>query len=89
MKELSTILTAYPTTEVQLGGYSDSRGDIADNTKLSLDQAETVKAALIRSGIDAPRLTTAGYGQAHPRASNDTEEGRAKNRRLELVVVKR
>ncbi len=89
VKELSTILTAYPTTEVQLDGYSDSRGDIAGNTKLSLDQAEAVKAALIRRGIDAPRLTTAGYGQAHPRASNDTEEGRAKNRRLELVVVKR
>jgi len=63
VEELSAILAAYPATEVQLNGYTDNVGDIADNKKLSLSRAETVKAALIRGGIGAARLTILNNGR--------------------------
>ena len=59
------------------------------DTIARLAPAEAVKEALTRSGIEASRVATAGYGQERPIASNDTEAGKAKNRRLELAVVKR
>jgi K(+)-stimulated pyrophosphate-energized sodium pump len=86
---LISILKAYPAVQVRLEGYTDNTGNAEANQKLSQDRAEAVKTMLVNGGIDAGRLTTAGYGQDKPVASNDTDEGRAKNRRTELVVVKR
>ena len=80
---------AYPGTSVALEGYTDNTGDAAANQKLSLDRATAVKQAMVTGGIDESRVAATGYGQENPVAPNDTEEGRAKNRRLELVVVKR
>jgi outer membrane protein OmpA-like peptidoglycan-associated protein len=89
LADLVTILKAYPAVNVQLEGYTDSVGTPAENKKLSEDRATAIKTVLITDGISANRITTAGYGEEKPVASNDTEEGRAKNRRLELVVVKK
>jgi outer membrane protein OmpA-like peptidoglycan-associated protein len=89
VNDLINILKAYPTTEVRLEGHTDSTGDSEENKKLSQARAEAVKESLVRGGIDASRITTAGFGQEKPIASNDTEDGRAKNRRLELVVAKK
>ena len=86
---LAAILKAYPAVSVDLEGYTDSTGDPAANKKLSLDRAAAVKNLLVGGGIADSRMTTAGYGPENPIASNDTEDGRAKNRRLELVVQKR
>jgi len=86
---LTAILKAYPSVSVGLEGYTDSTGDAAANTKLSLDRAAAVKGLLVGGGVAESRIGTAGYGPDRPVASNDTEEGRAKNRRLELVVEKR
>jgi OmpA-OmpF porin, OOP family len=86
---LIAILKAYPSTQVRLDGYTDNVGSRGDNQKLSLDRAGAVKAMLVDGGIDANRLTTAGHGEDNPIASNDTDEGRAKNRRLELVVLQK
>jgi outer membrane protein OmpA-like peptidoglycan-associated protein len=72
-----------------LEGHTDSVGDAAANKKLSQDRADSVKSIMEAGGIDAARVSATGYGQEKPRASNDTEEGRAQNRRLELVVVKK
>lgn len=89
VKDLGVILKAYPTSNVRLDGYTDNMGDVEANKKLSLDQAASVREALISGGIAAARVTTVGYGPERPLAYNGTEEGRAKNRRLELVVLKK
>ena len=82
-------MKCFPQTQVQLDGYTDNTGDAAANKKLSLDRATAVKDLLVKGGIEESRMTTQGFGQDNPVASNDTEEGKAKNRRLELVVQKR
>ena len=83
------ILKAYPTAKIQLEGYTDSTGDAAANKKLSLERADAVKMLVLQGGIAPERIATEGFGQEKPVAANDTEEGRAKNRRLEAVVEKR
>jgi OmpA-OmpF porin, OOP family len=86
---LVAVLKAYPTVSVALEGYTDSTGDPIANKTLSLARAVAVKRLMVKGGIDESRISSAGYGQEHPVASNDSEQGRAMNRRLELVVVKR
>jgi outer membrane protein OmpA-like peptidoglycan-associated protein len=83
------ILKAYPNVAVRLEGHTDSTGDADANKKLSLDRAIVVKEIMIKGGIPDGRIGTDGYGQEKPIAPNETEDGRAKNRRTELVVEKR
>ena len=89
VEELSTILKAYPAVDVRLDGHTADVGSAKESAKLSRDQAAAVQETLIRSGISATRVTTAGYGHEYPLASNETETGRAKNQRLEVVVLKK
>jgi outer membrane protein OmpA-like peptidoglycan-associated protein len=89
VKNLVAILKAYPSTEARLEGHTDSVGDADANKKLSQDRADAVREIMTGNEIAASRLSTTGYGQEKPVASNDTDEGRAQNRRLELVVVKK
>jgi len=89
LDDLVAILAAYPATGVRLEGHTDSQGDPAANQKLSEDRAAAIRTILSGRGIAAARMATAGFGQAKPLATNSTEEGRAQNRRLELVVVKK
>jgi outer membrane protein OmpA-like peptidoglycan-associated protein len=89
VESLVVILKAYPAVAVRLEGHTDSTGDAAANKKLSLDRAIVVKEIMIKGGIADGRIGTDGYGQEKPVAPNDTEDGRAKNRRTELVVEKR
>lgn len=84
---LAATLNAYPNAHVQLTGHTDNTGTPEANQQLSLDRANAVKTMLVNDGVAADRITTSGMGQEHPIAPNDTEEGKAKNRRLELVVV--
>ena len=67
-------------------GHTDDRGPASFNQKLSEKRAEAVKAELIANGVDASLIKTIGYGESKPVASNDTREGRAKNRRVEIKV---
>jgi outer membrane protein OmpA-like peptidoglycan-associated protein len=87
--DLAAILKAYPSARVRLEGHTDNTGDAAENMGLSRERADAVKAALTARGVDAARIEAAGFGQERPVASNATEDGRAQNRRLELVVVSR
>jgi outer membrane protein OmpA-like peptidoglycan-associated protein len=89
LAQLATVIRAYPSGRVELEGYTDSKGDDAYNQRLSLRRAESVKRWLVeREGIAADRFTTRGAGESRPVASNDTEEGRQKNRRVEAVIHK-
>lgn len=84
---LVAILKAYPTVRGRIVGYTDNQGDPAANQRLSEARAESVKQEIVNGGIAADRLATQGMGEANPVADNATEEGRAKNRRTELVIV--
>lgn len=86
---LTSIMKCYPAMRVRLEGYTDNTGDSASNKQLSLDRANAIQALLIQGGVDPARISTDGWGDEKPVASNDTEEGRAKNRRTELVVLNR
>lgn len=70
---------------VAIHGFTDSIGSEAYNLKLSQRRADAVRDFLVKKGVSASRLTTKGFGKADPVASNDTPEGRAQNRRVELV----
>jgi outer membrane protein OmpA-like peptidoglycan-associated protein len=89
VNDLASIMKCFPNMTVQLEGHTDNTGDAEANKKLSVDRAEAVKALLVTGGIDGNRIATAGWGDAHPIASNDNEDGKAKNRRTELVVTKK
>lgn len=85
---MAAILNAYPEVKVKLEGFTDSQGDPTANQLLSQNRAEAVKTRLVGLGISTDRITTQGYGADNPVADNDTAEGRAQNRRIEVVVVK-
>jgi outer membrane protein OmpA-like peptidoglycan-associated protein len=73
---------------VEVAGYTDSTGDEAFNVALSQRRAEAVRQALVKFGADPDMLIAKGYGSADPIASNDTPEGRRRNRRIEYHIVK-
>ncbi len=83
---IAEILKAYPAVNLKIGGYTDNTGTADANLTLSTKRAASVKAAIVAKGIDATRLESEGYGQEQPAASNDTEEGRAQNRRIAVSV---
>ena len=78
-------LKAAGDVKVEVAGHTDNVGTPEANLKLSQERAQAVMAALVARGIAAGRMTAKGYGQTTPVADNRTEEGRAKNRRVELV----
>jgi OOP family OmpA-OmpF porin len=80
-------MKAWPETRIRLIGFTDDTGDAMANVALSQARAEAVKRALIESGVEAERIEVEGRGEAEPIAPNDTEEGRAQNRRVELEVT--
>lgn len=88
VRNIAEILKAYPI-DLKIGGYTDNVGKEAANQKLSADRATSVVNALVAMGIDAKRLSPEGYGSQFPVASNDTEEGRAQNRRIAVRVTKK
>jgi outer membrane protein OmpA-like peptidoglycan-associated protein len=84
---LAQVLKAYPNAQVQLSGHTDNTGAAAANQALSLDRANAIKGMLVNQGVVSDRISTQGFGQDRPIASNDTEDGRARNRRTELTVT--
>ncbi|MBM4246488.1 MAG: OmpA family protein [Deltaproteobacteria bacterium] len=85
LEEAAKILKENPSINVEVRGFTDSVGSKDYNLRLSDRRAATVKNFLVSQGVPASRLTTKGFGMADPVASNDTADGRAQNRRVELV----
>lgn len=84
--EIAKLLAANPALKLYVVGHTDNQGGVEGNIKLSQDRAEAVLQSLVRDhGVAAGRLRAYGCGLFSPVASNDSEEGRAKNRRVELV----
>jgi len=86
---LAKVLNAYKNVAIEVGGHTDNTGNAENNNKLSNARAAAVKARLVAQGVAADRISTKGYGSASPSASNDTAEGRAQNRRIEVKVTKK
>ena len=84
---LAQILTAYPNAKVQLNGYADATGTDPQNVRLGAERAEAVAKALTAQGVAADRIKTATGGASHPVDTNANSQGRAENRRTELVVL--
>ena len=88
LEDVANALKAAPeVTKVEVAGHTDSQGDDARNQKLSEDRAAAVVERLVKLGIEADRLTAKGYGETKPIADNETDEGRAINRRVEFTIL--
>lgn len=88
LNELGNVLIQKPEWKLILSGYTDNKGSDSYNLKLSQDRANAVKEYLIAQGINENRISAKGYGESNPIAPNDTDENRAKNRRVEFKIVK-
>ena len=86
---LAGLLKAHPSTRVRLEGHTDASGDVAPNKRLSAQRAAAVKSALVATGVAPDRIEIAGHRSEQAVADNDTDAGRARNRRTELVIVQR
>ena len=85
---LAASLKAHPTVKCIIEGHTDDRGSPEVNQKLSERRAASVKAWLAKNGVAPARLSIKGFGQSYPTRSNETEAGRAANRRVEVAIVK-
>lgn len=83
---LARSLNDYPDTTVQIAGHTDNTGSAGYNQALSLRRAEAVAAVLDDSGVNPGRIRTVGRGEDNPIATNMTPEGRAQNRRVEIII---
>jgi outer membrane protein OmpA-like peptidoglycan-associated protein len=87
LQNIARILKSFPNSKVKIGGYTDNHGEFKMNLKLSEERATAAMAELVDLGVDATRIIAKGYGQKIPIASNDTDDGRALNRRISIRVT--
>lgn len=87
LNDLSVFLSENPALRIRIVGHTDNVGSDQFNDRLSKGRADAVKNALVKRGIQEDRIETDGMGKRQPIAPNDTEEGRAQNRRVEFVIL--
>ena len=87
LDRLATLLKNNPEKKIEIGGHTDNVGSEEANLTLSDNRAQSVVSYLVKKGIANDRLTSKGYGESVPIATNDTDEGRSKNRRTEFRVI--
>jgi len=88
LDEAIAVMKNNPGLKMSIEGHTDSMASVDYNQKLSERRADAVKGYFVKKGISKDRLITKGWGLSHPVSSNQTEEGRAKNRRVELTPVR-
>jgi len=86
LEKLAQVLVDYPQTVAHIIGFSDNAGASVYNRLLSERRAQSIAQVFRNQGVDAARIRTEGYGELQPRASNETEAGRQRNRRVEIFV---
>ncbi|WP_419812165.1 OmpA family protein [Bacterioplanoides sp.] len=89
LDQLAADFSQFPQAQLEVQAHTDSQGSEAYNQALSQRRAEAVQAYLVEQGVKAEQLTAVGYGESQPRASNNSADGRAQNRRVEFKVLKR
>ena len=89
LRSVLAVLKDASTSRVRIEGHTDNVGDDASNQRLSEERAKSVRAWLIRNGVDASRLESVGFGPNRPIDTNRTENGRARNRRVEFHILSR
>jgi len=87
MDRISTVLVQYPQTLIRIEGHTDSVGKEDYNLDLSRRRAEAVKNLIVQRGVDPARMEVVPFGESSPVATNDTEAGRQKNRRVEIKIA--
>ena len=87
LDNVAAVLQSHPSVRVRIEGHTDDRGDDTYNKNLSQSRADQVMRYLVRKGVDASRLESVGYGEEQPLESNDTNEGRAANRRVDFNII--
>jgi outer membrane protein OmpA-like peptidoglycan-associated protein len=87
LEKLVTILKEYPDTNIEVQGHTDSKGSDNYNQRLSERRANSVSGYLRNKGVSPSRLTTKGYGETAPVASNDSDDGRSQNRRVTFLIT--
>jgi OmpA-OmpF porin, OOP family len=87
LEDVARIMKERPSIKVKITGHTDNVGSDPANMALSVRRADAVKAYLVNKGIDPSRLPTEGKGESSPIDSNDTDTGRARNRRIEFSVL--
>ena len=85
--EVVDLLQSEPDKNIRIEGHTDSVGDANTNLEISQNRADAVLTALVSLGVDASRVTTQGMGEDFPIATNDTDEGRAQNRRVDVILL--
>jgi len=88
LQSIADIMKEYPTADFHVEGHTDSRGSDSYNEKLSRERAASVMQYLTTIGIPGSRLTSEGYGETRPIATNNTKAGRQQNRRVEISLKK-
>ncbi|MDX1941355.1 MAG: OmpA family protein [Saprospiraceae bacterium] len=87
LDNLVEVMNKYPNMSIEIAGHTDNTGDVVQNQILSEDRAQAVYDYVVEKGIAAPRLRAVGYGQDRPIDTNDTDAGRANNRRTEFKIL--
>ncbi len=87
LERVAEFLNEYPKRKVRVEGFTDNVGSDDYNLDLSERRARSIKQRLIDDGVQASRISTRGYGESHPVASNDSEAGRLQNRRVEIIIA--
>ncbi len=87
LDKLVAVLNAYPDTDIEVQGHTDSKGSLAYNMNLSVERASAASNYIRSSGIATDRISIRGFGETVPKYSNDNESGRTQNRRVEFLIT--